>query len=85
VTSIHRQIATAVDLIVQAARLRDGRRVVSQVSEVVGVDPDTNRAVLRDLFHFEDDVEQLRPTGHLPTFMAELMARDLINLDAFYP
>jgi hypothetical protein len=30
-------------------------------------------------------VEQLRPTGHLPTFMAELMARDLINLDAFYP
>lgn len=85
VTSIHRQIATAVDLIVQAARLRDGRRVVSQVSEVVGVDPDTNRAVLRDLFRFEDDVEQLRPTGHLPTFMAELMARDLINLDAFYP
>lgn len=85
VASIHRQIATAVDLIVQAARLRDGRRVVSQVAEVVGVDPDTQRAVIRDLFRFEPDVEQLRPTGHLPTFMAELMSRELIDLEAFYP
>jgi Flp pilus assembly CpaF family ATPase len=85
VTSIHRQIATAVDLIVQAGRLRDGRRVVSQVAEVVGVDSDTHRAVLRELFRFEPEVDQLRPTGHLPTFMAELMARGLIDLDAFYP
>jgi pilus assembly protein CpaF len=85
VTSIHRQIATAVDLIVQATRLRDGRRVVSQVAEVAGVDPDTHRAVLRELFRFEPEVDQLRPTGHLPTFMAELMSRGLIDLEAFYP
>src|SRR5262249_1820379 len=36
--SIHRQIGSAIDLVVQLARLRDGRRVDSQITQFVDVD-----------------------------------------------
>lgn len=84
VASIHRQIASAVDLIVQMERLRDGRRVVSEVAEVVGIDPRDGRAELRQLFEFEHAAAELQPTGHLPTFMPDLLAGQLLDLEAFY-
>ena len=86
IASIHRQIASAIDLIVQMERLRDGRRVVSEIAEVVGISPQDGRAELRDLFLFEPvgEAGALRPTGHLPTFMADLLDRQLIDLEAFY-
>jgi len=86
IASIHRQIASAVDLIVQMERLRDGRRVVSEITEVVGIDPQDGRAELRELFLFEHvgEAGDIRPTGHLPTFMADLLDCHLLDLDAFY-
>ena len=39
VTSIHRQMASALDLIVHISRLPGGARVVTQISEVVRYDP----------------------------------------------
>ena len=36
--AIREQLASAIDLIVQLERLRDGARVVSSISEVVGLD-----------------------------------------------
>ena len=45
ISSIHRQIASAIDLIVQLTRLKDGRRCVTQITEVVDVD--TERATVR--------------------------------------
>lgn len=38
-TARRSQLAAAVDIIVQTARLRDGRRLITHVTEVVGVDP----------------------------------------------
>jgi pilus assembly protein CpaF len=50
---VREQIATAINLIVQVARLRDGSRKVVQVSEVVGMEGDV--VTLQDLFVFQED------------------------------
>lgn len=84
--SVHRQIGSAVDLIVQLTRLRDGRRVVSEVTEVVGFDDETRKVRLKQLFLRDDSTApgQLMPTGRLPTFIAEMITQDLIRIDSFY-
>lgn len=83
VDSIHRQIASAVDLIVQLTRCRDGRRRVTQITEVVGMDDVAGGVRMKDIFHLEgeDGQEQLVPTGHLPTFTERLLSfgYDLVN------
>lgn len=48
---IHRQIASAVDIVVQCARLSGGARKVTQVSEVTGAEGDV--VTMHDLFVFE--------------------------------
>ena len=48
---VREQIASAVDLIVQQSRLRDGSRKVTQITEVAGMEGDT--IVLTDIFKFE--------------------------------
>ena len=63
--AIREQAASAVDLIVQIQRLRDGSRRVVNVTEVMGMEGDV--VVLQDVFTFEIGVvrEQLidRPAG----------------------
>ncbi|MGK7862849.1 CpaF family protein [Falsiroseomonas sp. E2-1-a4] len=49
--AIRTQIASAVDLIVQIERMRDGGRRVSQVSEVVGLEGEV--ITMNDVFAFE--------------------------------
>lgn len=76
--AIREQVASAVDLIVQQARLRDGSRKITKVSEVLGMEGDN--IVLQDLFSFEeagrDDAGQVKgrhaATGIVPTFMERL-------------
>ena len=84
--SIHRQIASAVDLIVQLTRLRDGSRRVTQVTEVIDYDHREGLIRTKDLFRLSGDESDplLMPTGSLPTFLDKLIAKQLINLDAFY-
>jgi Flp pilus assembly CpaF family ATPase len=83
VASIHRQLSSALDLIVHITRLPGGKRVVTQVSEVTIVDPQTNDVIIHDIFNFRDEV-QLRPTGYLPTFMDSLIAKNLLELEFLY-
>lgn len=84
--SIHRQIASAIDLVVQLTRLRDGRRCVSQITEFVDYDRHEKRIRTKDLFLLEGDDHgaRLEPTGSLPTFMGSLIEQQLIQLDTFY-
>jgi pilus assembly protein CpaF len=86
VTSIHRQITSAIDLVVQLRRMRGGSRKICQVSEVVGVDERTGEVQIRDLFLLEGDdpSRPLRATGSLPSFMGDLIERGLIGLELFY-
>jgi pilus assembly protein CpaF len=75
---VREQIASAVDLIVQQTRLRDGSRKVTQITELAGMEGDT--VVLTDIFKFEQTsispegkVEgELKPTGIRPLFSIHL-------------
>ncbi len=77
---IREQIASAVDLIIQQARLRDGSRKIVSVTEVQGMEGDV--IVLQDIFIFEEEgmdetgrvKGRFRPTGVRPRFMARLAA-----------
>ena len=53
--AIRTQIASAVDVIIQLERMRDGKRRVLQVTEVVGLEGDV--ITLNDLFTFEFEGE----------------------------
>ena len=50
--AIRSQIASAVDIIVQIARLRDGSRKIINIAEVTGMESDI--ITLQDLFYFEN-------------------------------
>jgi Flp pilus assembly CpaF family ATPase len=86
IESIHSQIASAIDLIVQLRRSHDGGRRVVQVTEVVGVDKEMGGLLMKDIFVTEEfgGTERLSPTGVLPTFMDRLIELGLIRLDTFY-
>jgi pilus assembly protein CpaF len=51
VRAIRQQISSAIDLVVQIARLRDGSRKVTAISEVVGMEGET--ITMQDIFSFE--------------------------------
>jgi pilus assembly protein CpaF len=55
VRAIRTQIVSALDLIVQVERMRDGRRRVTQLSEVVGLEGEV--VIMNDLFAFEYEGE----------------------------
>ncbi len=77
---LRQQIASAVDLIVQQTRLKDGSRKVTAITEVVGMEGDT--VVLTDLFKFDQTGTSgdgkiegtLKPTGMRPLFGPRLEA-----------
>jgi len=50
-TAIRDQIASAVDLIIQQARLADGRRLITAIVEVTGIE--SGKIQLQELFRFE--------------------------------
>ena len=70
VKAIRTQIASAVDLIVQANRLQGGPRKVTHVTEVVGMEGDT--IVMQDIFKFIQDgvvgVQIFVCLGKIPCF-----------------
>ncbi len=78
--TIREQIASAVDLIVHTARLKDGSRKVMNITEVYGIEDDM--ILTQDIFAFEQTgvdenrkiVGELRPTGERPTFMPKFAA-----------
>ncbi len=70
--AIRMQIGSGIEVVVQVARMRDGSRKITHITEVIGFDPEQGRYQLVDLYtrvHGE-----LVPTGALPTF-AERMER----------
>ncbi|MGQ4277642.1 CpaF family protein [Pseudidiomarina sp. E22-M8] len=58
-TAIRQQIASAIQVVVQIARLSDGRRVITAISEVVGLE--TQAYQISPLFQWRN--EQLQSTG----------------------
>lgn len=52
VRAIREQVASALDLIVQQSRMKDGSRKITHITEVLGMEGDT--IVLQDLFRFKE-------------------------------
>jgi pilus assembly protein CpaF len=77
---VRQQISSAVDLIVQQTRLRDGSRKVTAITEVVGMEGEI--VVLTDIFKFDQTglgengkiLGELRATGIRPIFGPRLEA-----------
>ena len=83
VTSIHRQLSSAIDLIVHISRLPDGARAVTQIAEVVRYDPEDKQIVILDIFNYRNGVS-LRPTGYMPSFVDSLVEKDLLDVEFLY-
>lgn len=80
--AIREQIAGAIDLIIQIARMRDGTRKVVEVTEVQGMEGDV--IVTQEIFKFEytgmkdgQILGKLRPTGIRPKFMERIEAANI--------
>ncbi|HNK63916.1 MAG TPA: CpaF family protein [Anaerolineales bacterium] len=79
IRAIREQVASAVDLIVQQERMRDGTRKITTVTEVSGMEGDV--ITMTDIFVFEQTgtengriVGRLRPSGLRPKFMDRIEA-----------
>jgi pilus assembly protein CpaF len=83
VKAIREQIASAIDIIIHVDRLPDGRRVVTAVSEVQGLEGET--ILLQEIFKFRflPGTERGKPSGELvatglrPKFMDKLAEREI--------
>jgi pilus assembly protein CpaF len=89
---VRQQISSAVDLIIQQTRLKDGSRKVTAITEVVGMEGDT--VVLTDIFKFEQTgiaqngkiIGELKPTGIRPIFGPRLEAAGFkLGAEIFMP
>ena len=88
IRAIREMTASAIDIVVQTARLSDGSRKITQVTEVVGMDDDLH-IKFADIFRFKQTsidkehnnkvIGDFVSTGHVPTFYDELLTRG-INL-----
>ncbi|MHC1741313.1 MAG: CpaF family protein [Anaerolineaceae bacterium] len=74
---IREQIASAVDVIFQVARLKDGSRRITTITEISGMESDN--IILTDIFRFEQTgsnqnriLGSLKPTGIRPLFASRL-------------
>lgn len=78
--AIRRQIASAVNIVIQISRMPDGSRKITNVSEILSDVDNDGRYQVVDLFRFimtgrspEGKVlGEFRATGSLPTFMSEI-------------
>jgi pilus assembly protein CpaF len=77
---VRQQISSAVDLIIQQTRMKDGSRKVTAITEVVGMEGET--IVMTDIFKFEQTgigkegkiLGELKATGIRPIFSPRLEA-----------
>jgi len=76
--AMRQQIASALDLVIQAARLSDGSRRVTSISEITGMEGET--ITMQEIFQYERKgvdqngkvIGRFRPTGVRPRFAERL-------------
>jgi pilus assembly protein CpaF len=88
--AMRQQIASALDLVLQVARLSDGSRRVTSISEITGMEGDT--ITMQEIFKYERTgidsqgqvIGRFRPTGIRPRFAERLKASGLQLPRAFF-
>jgi pilus assembly protein CpaF len=90
IKALRAQIASAIDVVVQIARLEDGRRTIASVQEINGMEGEV--VTMSELFTFErrgidEDnkvLGELRPTGIVPAFYKSLRSKGIdIPIEVF--
>jgi pilus assembly protein CpaF len=79
-SAIRRQVASALDLIIQVSRMSDGTRKITNISEVVGMEGEV--VTMQDIFDFRktgigekgEVLGEFLPTGIRPRFSERLLA-----------
>jgi len=90
VRAIREQIASAIHLVVQQARMPDGSRRITHVTEVVGMDLD-GRLILEDIFAYKrrgigpdgNVVGEMVLTGYIPSFIPDMVDQGIIQDGSF--
>jgi Flp pilus assembly CpaF family ATPase len=89
IRAIREQIVTALDVVIHLTRFADGRREVTAISEVAGMDNDEGTIIVEEIFtrpatggkgRLRGD---LIHTGYIPLFAKELLQKGLLTYDAF--
>ena len=89
VRAIREQIVTALDVVVHLTRFADGRREVTAISEIAGLDRDEGDIIVEDIFVRPTIGTQrgkrgeLMHTGYIPLFAKDLLHKGLLTVDAF--
>jgi pilus assembly protein CpaF len=87
--AMRQQVASAVDLVIQVARLTDGTRRITSISEITGMEGET--ITMQEIFQFERTgidasgkvIGRFRTTGIRPRF-AERLKQYGMQLPAFF-
>jgi pilus assembly protein CpaF len=92
VRAIREQISSAIDLVVQQSRLRDGSRKITHLTEVQGMEGDV--ITMQDIFIFDQTgrdangkiLGRFKPTGIRPKFVEKLLANGIkLPAELFWP
>jgi len=92
VKAIRQQVSSAIDLVVQQSRLRDGSRVITHITELLGMEGDIIQ--LQDIFVFEQKgvdkdgkvVGSHHATGITPKVLARIEAEGVhLDKEIFHP
>ena len=92
VRAIREQISSAIDLVVQQSRLRDGSRKITHLTEVQGMEGDV--ITMQDIFVFDQTgrdangkiIGRFKPTGIRPKFVEKLLANGIkLPAELFWP
>ena len=92
VRAIREQISSAIDLVVQQSRLRDGSRKITHLTEVQGMEGEV--ITMQDIFIFDQTgrdtngkiLGRFKPTGIRPKFVEKLLANGIkLPAELFWP
>ena len=89
IRAIREQVVTALDLVCHLTRFADGRREVTAISEVAGMDRDEGDIIVEDIFVRPMQGKErgkrgdLMHTGYIPLFAQDLLHKGLLTVDAF--
>ena len=92
VRAIREQISSAIDLVIQQSRLRDGSRKITHLTEIQGMEGDV--ITMQDIFIFDQTgrdangkiLGRFKPTGIRPKFVEKLLANGIkLPAELFWP
>ena len=85
IRAIREQVVAALDVIVQMSRLPTGQRRITHISEITGIDLETTRPIVEDIFLLRPgpDGPVLRHTGYVPRFTDELIHNGSLSVEVF--